>query len=330
METMALPEHVRPMLATAGTLPRSEDAWSFELKWDGVRAISYWDGSTLRLESRNLRDITVSYPELQALGPALPEPIVLDGEIVALDERGVPSFQRLQERMHVADARMAVRKAGEVPVAYFLFDVLHRGDRSLMPLPQAERRALLDELGLSGPSWATPPAYPGEGTTMMAVAEQRGLEGVVAKRLDCPYVPGQRSKAWIKVKVTARDEFVVGGWQPGEGRREGEIGSLLLGLPADDGRLTFVGAVGTGFTEKELRRLRDRFAPIRRETSPFTEPLPPQYRRAQFVDPEAVVDVEYRERTTGGILRHPSYKGERIDKGVQDVNTDRAVDEERA
>ena len=328
MEAMALPAHLRPMLATAGTLPFNEDAWSFELKWDGVRAIAYWDGSALRLESRNLRDITVAYPELQALGPTLPGPIVLDGEIVALDDEGRPSFQRLLERMHVADPRLAVRKAGEVPVAYFLFDVLHLGDRSLLALPLSERRAVLEDLALAGPSWATPPAFPGEGTTTMAVATKRDLEGVVAKRLDCPYVPGQRSKAWIKVKVTNRDEFVVGGWQPGEGRREGDIGSLLLGLPTEDGRLTFVGAVGTGFTGKELTRLRGRLAPLQREASPFTEPLLPQYRRARFVEPDAVVDVDYRERTTGGILRHPSYKGERIDKGVQDVNTDAVVVEE--
>src|SRR3712207_6660684 len=162
----------------------------------------------------------------------------------------------------------------------------------------------------------------------MAAATERDLEGVVAKRLDCPYVPGQRGRGWIKVKVTTTDEFVVGGWQPGEGRREGEIGSLLLGLPMSDGdgdRLTFVGAVGTGFTGKELKRLRERFTPLRTVESPFSEPLPPQYRRVQFVQPEVVVEVEYRERTTGGILRHPSYKGERIDKGVQDVNTDLSV-----
>lgn len=318
------------MLATAGELPANEAAWSFELKWDGVRAVSFWDGARLRLESRNLRDVTVSYPELQSFGPGLPAGTVLDGEIVALDDAGRPSFQRLQERMHVADPRTAARKAGDVPVAYFLFDVLYLGDRSMLSLPFTDRRRVLEDLELAGPSWATPPALAGEGTTTMAVARQRNLEGVVAKRLDCPYVPGQRSRNWIKVKVTTTKEFVVGGWQPGEGRREGEIGSLLLGLPTRDGtgRLAFCGAVGTGFTAKELRRLRERLVPLRAEASPFTDKLPPTYRRAVFVRPEVVVDVEYRERTSAGILRHPSYKGERIDKGVDDVNTDLVRDEE--
>lgn len=323
METVSLPAHVRPMLATASAeLPRDQSAWSFELKWDGVRAITLWDGRHLRLESRSLRDITAAYPELQPLGASLgSRPAIVDGEVVALDANGAPSFQRLQERMHVGDPVLAARKAAETPVAYFVFDVLHLGDRSTMELPFVERRRLLEELGLAGPAWATPPAVFGDGTATMTVADQRDLEGVVAKRLDAPYVPGARSRNWLKVKRVTSDEFVVGGWQPGEGRREGTIGSLLLGLPAgrDDGRLTFVGAVGTGFTEKELRRLGDRLAPLRTDESPFVEKLPTQYRRAVWVRPEVVVEVEYRERTTGGILRHPSYKGERIDKSVQDV-----------
>jgi bifunctional non-homologous end joining protein LigD len=247
---------------------------------------------------------------------------VLDGEIVALDEHGAPSFQRLQERMHVADAATARRKAGEVPVAYFAFDLLHLGERSTMDLAWADRRPLLEGLGLAGPSWAVPPAFPGRGTDTMAAAAGRRLEGVVAKRLDSPYLPGIRTKAWTKVKLTARDEFVVGGWLPGEGRRGGGIGSLLLGLPAGDGRITFCGAVGTGFTQAELARLEARLRPAATSTAPFTEPLPPTYRSAVWVVPDLVVDVEYRERTSSGILRHPSYKGMRIDKSVADVNTD--------
>ena len=322
MGAVTLPDHVRPMLATASdVLPHDQSAWSFELKWDGVRAVALWDGSTLRLESRSLRDITTAYPELQPLGPCLgSRPAIVDGEVVALDAKGAPSFQLLQERMHVGDARLAARKAAETPVAYFVFDVLHLGDRSTLDLPFAERRRLLEDLELAGPSWATPPAVFGDGTATMAVADRRDLEGVVAKRLECPYVPGARSRNWLKVKRTTSDEFVVGGWQPGEGRREGALGSLLLGLPADGtDRLTFVGAVGTGFTEKELRRLGARLAPLRTDTSPFVDKLPTQYRRAVWVRPEVVVEVVYRERTTGGILRHPSYKGERVDKRVEDV-----------
>jgi bifunctional non-homologous end joining protein LigD len=317
---MRPPQHVKPMLAVAGSMPRHEDAWAFELKWDGIRAVAHWDGEHLRFETRNLRDVTVAYPELQPLGPALgTTPLVLDGEVVALTDDGVPSFQLLQERMHVTDRHTAARRAGERPVLYAVFDLLHCGDEDLMPRPFTERRACLEALSLAGPTWVTSPSFPGEGTTTQRVAEARNFEGVVAKRLDSPYLPGQRTPAWTKIKATKRDEFVVGGWLPGEGNREGRIGALLVGLPEDDGRLTYCGGVGTGFTDKELRRLQERLRPLVTPTNPFD--TPPPRKDAVFVRPEVVVDIEYRERTTGGILRQPSYKGERMDKGVADVET---------
>jgi len=319
---MRPPNHVKPMLAVAGTMPRNEDAWAFELKWDGIRAVAHWDGERLRFETRNLRDVTVAYPELQPMGKALGKtPVVLDGEVVALTDEGVPSFQLLQERMHVNDPHTAARRAGERPVLYAAFDLLHCGDESLMPRPFTERRACLDALSLGGPTWVTSPSFPGEGATTQRVADARHFEGVVAKRLDSAYLAGQRSPAWTKIKATKRDEFVVGGWLPGEGNREGRIGALLVGLPVDEdpGRLAYCGGVGTGFTDKELRRLQERLRPLVTTDSPFT--TPPPRRDAVFVRPEVVVDVEYRERTTGGILRQPSYKGERMDKGVADVET---------
>jgi bifunctional non-homologous end joining protein LigD len=306
------------MLATTGPLPREQDRYAFELKWDGIRAVLHWDGAELRLETRNLRDVTVAYPELQALGPALGHrPAVLDGEIVAIDDQGVPSFQRLQERMHVSDRRTAADKAARVPACWFAFDLLYLDGGSTMGLPWTKRRAQLESLGLTGPSWATPPSFPGEGDATLAAARDRGLEGVVAKRLDSAYVPGARSRAWIKVKLFTRDEFVVGGWLPGEGGRHGRIGALLLGLPAAGSRLVFVGAVGTGFTDAELARLGGELAGDVTPMSPFTGALP--RRDAVFVEPRLVVEVEYRERTATGILRHPSYKGTRIDKSPGDL-----------
>ena len=317
---MRPPEHVRPMLAVSGGMPRSEGAWAFELKWDGIRAVAHWDGGHLRFETRNLRDVTVAYPELQPMGGALGgTPLILDGEVVALDDEGRPSFQLLQERMHVTDRHTAARRAGERPVLYAAFDLLHCGEEDLMPRPFTERRACLEALSLAGPTWATSPSFPGEGSATYEAAEARGFEGVVAKRLDSPYLPGQRSPAWTKVKATKRDEFVVGGWLPGEGNREGRIGALLVGLPDGEGRLAYCGGVGTGFTDKELRRLQDRLGPLVTSTSPFTTALP--RKDAVFVRPEVVVDVEFRERTTGGILRQPSYKGERMDKDPADVET---------
>lgn len=317
---MSTPSHVKPMLATAGSLPRDQDAWAFELKWDGIRAISYWNGKRLLLESRNLRDITRSWPELDGFGPSLPSTdVVLDGEIVALDDAGAPSFQRLQERMHVvAPGRALVER---VPAAYFVFDVLHVDGNTVMSRPWTERRAILDALSLAGPCWAAPPAFVGEGDMTLDVAEQRRLEGVVAKRLDSTYVPGQRSKAWTKVKLLRRDEFVVGGITPGEGRRAGTIGSLALGLPVAGG-LRYVGNVGTGFTDKELARLESVLRPAITDENPFVENVAYLKKGTIFVAPRMVTDVEYTERTNEGVLRHPSYKGERIDKSPSDVNTD--------
>ncbi len=312
------------MLATAGSLPAGQDAYAFELKWDGVRAIAHWDGSDLRLQARSLRDITPTYPELGALGPDLgPQPAVLDGEIVAFDDQGVPSFERLQERMHVGDPPRAAERARRVPVCYLAFDLLHLGDHATMALPWTQRRARLVDLGLGGPAWATPPAFPGVGDATLEAARRRRLEGVVAKRLDSAYLPGTRSRAWVKVRLVAAGEFVVGGWLPGTGSLAGHIGALLVGLPTGDGRLSYAGAVGTGFTEAERRRLGGRLAPLVRRASPFRTPVPRP--DAVFVDPTVVVEVAYRERTVAGVLRHPAYKGERVDKSPGDVNTDDRV-----
>lgn len=309
------------MLATATTgLPAPAEGWTFEMKWDGIRALAYCEGGVVRVETRNLRDVTVSWPELRPLGAAVPAPTLLDGEIVAFGADGSPSFQRLQERMHVANPAVAARKAAEVPVHYLVFDVLHHDGRDLMPLPLVERRAVLDGLPLRPGPWAVTPTFPGEGEATLDAARASGLEGVVAKRLDAPYLPGARSRSWRKIKLVSSDEFVVGGWSPGEGRRAERIGSLLLGVPHPDGGLAYVGSVGTGFTDAELRRLQDRLAPIERAVSPFTSGPAPK-RGARFVAPELVVEVVYTERTDEGILRHPSYKGVRIDKGVGDVDT---------
>jgi bifunctional non-homologous end joining protein LigD len=226
--------------------------------------------------------------------------------------------------MHVGDRATARRKSAEVPASYLVFDVLHLDGRDLMPLPWHERRPILDALALGGPAWATTPSVPGAGTELLETVRARRMEGVIAKRLDSPYLPGQRSRSWLKIKVQQSDEFVVGGWSPGAGRRDRHIGSLLLGTPTDDGGLDYVGNVGTGFTEAELTRLEQRLAPIRRETSPFTGGGTPKRGPRStgslvFVEPELVVEVSFTERTDEGILRHPSYKGVRIDKGPEDV-----------
>ncbi len=315
----AMPERILPMLAGAGDLPGREEKWSFEVKWDGVRAIAYVKPGRLRLESRNLNEITETYPEVRGILRDLGmREAVFDGEIVAFGDDGRPSFERLQRRMHVTSPSAVRRLAASTPVVYAIFDLLYLDGHSLMALPYEQRRARLEELGLGGPAWRVPAAHPGRGTTLLQATEAQGLEGVVAKRLDSRYEPGRRTGAWIKIKHVRRQELVIGGWLPGEGRRADRIGALLMGHWADDGRLRYAGRVGTGFTERTLNELARQLRPLRRDDSPFSE-APKLPRNAVFVEPDLVAEVEFREWTTEGVMRAPSFKGLRDDKDAAQV-----------
>jgi bifunctional non-homologous end joining protein LigD len=317
-----MPEHVVPMLARLGELPAKDSGWAYEIKWDGVRAIAYSEPGRLRLESRNLNDITAQYPEIRPLNRALSShTAVLDGEIVAFDADGRPSFERLQQRMHLTGDAQIRRRAQDQPVAYVIFDLLHLDGHSLMDLPYAERRARLEALQLDGPAWQTPSHGVGGGRRLLAATAKQGLEGIMAKRLECPYEPGKRATHWIKVKTKQRQELVIGGWLPGEGRRSGEIGALLLGY-YEKGEFRFAGKVGTGFGEKELRMLGRELAPLEREGSPFVGKQP--QKAARFAEPELVAEIEFTERTKEGMLRHPSYKGLRDDKPAAQVVREQA------
>ncbi|MGZ6672083.1 MAG: DNA ligase D [Solirubrobacteraceae bacterium] len=314
-----MPEKIVPMMARTGTLPRDDEDWAFEVKWDGVRAICHSEPGRIRLHSRNLLDITPRYPEVGRLNRALSHHrAVLDGEIVALDAEGKPSFGALQRRMHVGSESTVRRLAKETPVTYIIFDLLWLDGHSLMDLPYTERRARLAELELGdGGRWRVPDYVVGHGQQLLAATEKQGLEGVIAKRLDSKYEPGRRTPAWLKIKHTARQEVVVGGWVPGDGKRRDRIGALLVGVREDDGTLRHVGRVGTGFTESELDRLAEKLRPLEREDSPFAPGGPKIPRGAVFADPELVAEVEFREWTDGGQLRAPSYKGLRDDKPAE-------------
>jgi bifunctional non-homologous end joining protein LigD len=316
-----LPDLIRPMLATPGDLPppQSEDRWAFEMKWDGVRAVVYLGGVALRVLTRNDREVSATYPELLHLAAAVGERrLVLDGEVVALDAAGRPSFGELQARMHVQRPGQAL--LAKVPVTFLVFDVLHLDGRPLLSSTYDERRALLDHLGLDGPHWATPPAFEGDGASAVAASREQGLEGVIAKRRASLYHPGRRSHDWVKVKHVRMQEVVVGGWSPGEGRRSGGIGSLLLGVPGEDGRLRYAGHVGTGFTVRMLDDLAATLQPMERSTSPFVNEVPrPQARAARWVEPELVGEVAFSEWTRDGRMRHPVWRGLRPDKSPGDV-----------
>lgn len=317
----ALPELVRPMLAVPREeLPPDDARWAYEMKWDGVRAVVYVEGGRPTVRSRNDRDVTAGYPELRGLAASLgSRRAVLDGEIVAFDERGRPSFGLLQARMHVTNAGQVRRLAETTPVTYLVFDVLHLDGHSTLELPYTERREILESLGLEGPRWHTPPAWHGGGAAVLAAAGEQGLEGVIAKRLDSRYDPGRRSDRWVKVKPVRAQEVVICGWKPGQGRRADTVGSLLLGIPGERG-LEYAGHVGTGFTDVMLRDLAGMLRPLERGTSPFADPVPrPDARDAHWVEPTLVGEVRFGEWTRDGRLRHPSWRGLRPDKSPSDV-----------
>ena len=316
-EREPMPQRIEPMKATLAKLPGDDEGWGYEIKWDGVRAIAYCEPGLLRLESRSLREITSQYPEIRPIVRELGgRSAILDGELVAYDDAGRPSFQALQGRIHLASESEIRRRARETPVTYVVFDLLYLDRRALFDVPYEERRAELEALGLSGPSWQTPAYHPGDGEALLAASKAQGLEGIVAKRLSSPYRPGKRTREWLKVKNVRAQEMVIGGWMPGKGKREGELGALVVGH-YDDGELRYAGKVGTGFAARDLKLLRERLEPLATEESPFTGRQPAK--GTKLVEPELVAEIEFSEWTNAGTLRHPSYKGLRTDKPARDV-----------
>ena len=316
------PEH-SPMLATLAEAAFDDPQWIFEVKWDGVRTLAtaqrpghLSDEGSTRLVSRLGNDISDGYPELADLWErVLARNAVIDGEIVAMDERGNPSFQLLQRRMHVR-GRALDKLRRQVPVQFVAFDVLWLDGRPVMDLPLEERLALLEDVLVPGPHVQRSEPIAEHGLALYAAAQQRGLEGVLAKRLGSRYLPGKRSRDWLKLKVRRRMDCVIAGWLPGEGARA-RMGSLLLGMWEAD-RLRYVGKVGTGFDGAELDRICDLLAQHATDQRPFAKAAPNPPRGARWVRPDLVCTVEYTEVTEGGQLRAPSYKGMVADADPRD------------
>lgn len=318
-ERTALPTDLRPMLAVpTADLPRDDDAWAYEMKWDGMRALLAVEGGRVRATSRQGNDATGRFPELQALGRALGSTeVVLDGEIVTLGDDGRPSFERLQPRMQAGSDRAVRTLVETTPAVVMLFDVLWLDGHATTTLPYTDRRRLLERLALAGPAWQTPPATVGDGARAMEAARTLGFEGIVMKRLDSPYLPGRRSDAWRKRKVEGRQELVVGGWLPGKAGLAGRLGSLLVGYYDGDGVLRYAGRVGSGITGTTRDDLERRLGTLERKTSPFADvPALPDPR---WVTPKLVVEVAFHEWTRAGVLRAPRYKGLRTDKDAREV-----------
>jgi len=317
-ERKAMPDKIIPMMARlAARLPTPDDAWGFEFKWDGIRALAYVEGGRVRLQSRTGEEITPRYPEIHPMGRALgSNEVILDGEIVALDEKGRPSFEEIQQRMGLTAESEIRRKMKEVPVTYMVFDLLWQDGRSAMEQRYTDRRRALAQLKLAGDSRQTPPFEKGGGQTMKEASAKAGLEGVVAKRLDSRYEPGRRSGAWEKIKNRNRQELVIGGWLEGEGKRRGFPGALLVGY-YEDGKFVYAGKVGTGFSDSTLEELNAMLKPLAVDNSLFDDGSAP--RAAHFVKPKLVAEFEFVEWTRGGQLRAPAFKGFRVDKPAKEV-----------
>lgn len=295
-----------PMLATHGSVSElNPDDWAFEGKWDGYRLLVEADRGRVRLRARSGRDVTGQYPQLRSLAADLTEHhLVLDGEIVALDDAGVPSFAAMQN------------SARSARVQYWAFDLLFLDGRPLLRVAYRDRRRLLETLA-QGTGLVVKGLLAADGAEALERSRRLGWEGVVAKKWDSAYQPGRRSPAWVKDKYWRTQEVVIGGWRAGEGARGGGIGSLLMGIPAADG-LRFVGRVGTGFTDRALAALQKKLTPT--DESPFDAPLPrADAKGVTFVRPTLVGEVRYSERTDDGRLRQPSWRGLRPDKTPAEV-----------
>jgi bifunctional non-homologous end joining protein LigD len=304
-----LPSDLAPMLATPGSVAKLQASqWAFEGKWDGYRLLMVADQGSMYLQSRSGRDVTREYPQLQGVANALRDHhVVLDGEVVALDESGVPSFGEMQNR------------ARATSIQFWAFDVLELDGRSLVRAKYRDRRRVLEALAADRDEPIVGELLPGDGAEALEESRKRGWEGVVAKRWDSTYQHGRRSKSWVKDKNWNTQEIVIGGWKEGTGGRTSAIGSLLMGIPGDGG-LDYVGRVGTGFTERELARLKKILEPLRTDESPFATKLPTQDAKGvTFVAPKLVGEVRYGEWTSDGRLRHPSWRGLRPDKNPDEV-----------
>lgn len=305
-----------PMLATKGTHVPTDSGWSHEVKWDGVRVLAdTTKGGATRLLSRNENNVTVAWPELNR-SPLGDRDVLVDGEVIALNDRGLPDFRVLQDRMHVRNAAAATRLAGELPATYMVFDVMRLDGNDLTAMPLGERRKILADLGLEHSTWQVPAAYD-DGPMLFEATLQQGLEGIVSKRLTSRYSFGERTKNWLKFAHRYRRSYVVGGWRPQEGTSD-RLAALLVGEMTEDG-LVYRGRVGSGIGGAASRVLTQLVAPLGRDVSPFGDEVPREDSRGTFwLEPKLVVDVE-----THGVgyqrLRQPSYINVRHDLSPADL-----------
>ncbi len=320
-----MPRFLKPMKAGPGQLPAANGDWGYEIKWDGMRVVAHLhagdDQPTVRLQTGNGNDATVSFPELHGLEVLLDgfDSLILDGEVVAIDPDGLPSFPLLQQRMHVSDPTDARRRAVNVPVSYAIFDVLHINGQDTMRLPLRDRRQLLEQIVDDGEHWRITTMHTEDPAGLLATVTERGMEGLVAKQLSSLYQEGKRPAAWIKIKPRHRQEFVVGGWSEGRDGNTGNLGSLLIGyMDGDD--LIHCGSVGSGLNDSSRREWLARVSEHELPAQPFVNHVDRKSGRTfHWTEPTYVVEVAFHNWETDGHLRHPVYLGLRTDKTPAEV-----------
>ncbi|HLH05837.1 MAG TPA: non-homologous end-joining DNA ligase [Terriglobales bacterium] len=312
----AMPGVIHPMLATLTTGPFDSDDWLFEIKWDGYRALAYIDGDSVRLVSRNGNDLTSQFPELRALAEHYRgQKAVIDGEVAALDDAGRPSFSLMQQRAGgIGTRRMAPDRT--IPVVYYAFDLLYAEGYDLMRVDLEQRKQALAAMLKTDALIRYSDHFVGEGNNLYRAAQERGLEGIVAKRRNSCYTQ-KRSREWLKMKITRRQECVIGGYTEPRGSRE-HFGSLVLGLYDEKKRLIPVGQAGSGFTAKTHEQMWESLQLLQTAQNPFHGKVESD-RRVHWVKPELVAEIKFTEWThegqSGAVkMRAPVYEGLRQDK----------------
>jgi bifunctional non-homologous end joining protein LigD len=316
-----MPRAIQPMLATLVDEPFSDDDWLFEIKWDGYRAVAFIENGKVRLVSRNQNEFTPEFPELQALARAVnAKQAVLDGEIVALDEQGRPSFSLMQQRSGLTIGPKRRAKDKSVPIVYYAFDLIYADGYDLTRVDLEKRKEALVSLVRTSELIRYSEHFLGKGEELYRAAREQKLEGIVAKKRNSCYVQ-KRSREWLKMKVTMRQECVIGGYTDPRGSRE-HFGSIVLGLYDDEGRLVPVGQAGSGFTEATHEAMWKKLKPLEQAKSPFAS-KPESSRKLHYVRPELVAEIKFTEWThegqSGAIkMRAPVFQGLRSDKAPQE------------
>ncbi len=324
-----MPHVIHPMLATLIDKPFDGPDWLYELKWDGYRAITFLEGGSVRLVSRNQNEMTAAYPELHSIPDFLKaRSAILDGEIVAMDEQGRPSFSLMQQRTGVGEGGRRIRRTrDDIPVVYYVFDLLYLDGYNLMQAELEQRKALLASILTPCDLIHYSDHYLGSGKALFEAAQERNLEGIVAKRRSSLYVQ-KRSTDWLKIKIVKRQECVIGGYTDPRGSRE-NFGSIVLGLYDEQGQLIHIGHAGSGFTEQSHAALWKQLHALETKHSPFFGKVE-STRPVHFVKPKLVAEIKFSEWThegqSGGVkMRAPVFQGLRFDKKPEECRFERPV-----